>query len=140
MNYFYKHIFRSSLLQMFFKIGALKNFAILRIKKRLQHRCFSVRSSHIILTCCQIFFSRHFHSSINHQEHLFHRTFTTSYFCPVNIAKFLRRAFIQNISRSSCLQMFFKIGAQNSFANFTGKHLCWSLFLKNLQAEALQLY
>ena len=36
--------------------------------------------------------------------------------------------------------MFFKIGAQNSFANFTGKHLCWSLFLKNLQAEGLQLY
>ena len=32
--------------------------------------------------------------------------------------------------------MCFKIGAQNSFANFTGKHLCWSLFLKNLQAEA----
>ena len=27
---------------MFFKINALKNFAILRIKKRLQHRCFPV--------------------------------------------------------------------------------------------------
>ena len=33
MNNFYKHIFRSSRLQMFFKIKALKNFAILRIKK-----------------------------------------------------------------------------------------------------------
>ena len=27
-----------------------------------------------------------------------------------------------------------------SFANFTRKHLCWSLFLKNLQAEGLQLH
>ena len=49
MNNFYKHIFRSSRLQMFFKISALKNFAILRIKKRLQHRRFCVRSSHMIL-------------------------------------------------------------------------------------------
>ena len=29
---------------------------------------------------------------------------------------------------------------RKSFANFTGKHLCWSLFVKNLQAEGLQLY
>ena len=36
--------------------------------------------------------------------------------------------------------MFSKIGAQNSFANFTGKHFCWSLFLKNLQTEAFLLY
>ena len=50
MNNFYKHIFRSSRLQMFFKISALKNFAILRIKKRLQHRCFRVRSCHMMLT------------------------------------------------------------------------------------------
>ena len=37
--------------------------------------------------------THHFHSSINHQEHLFHRTLITSYFRPVNIAKFLRTAF-----------------------------------------------
>ena len=36
--------------------------------------------------------------------------------------------------------MFFKVGAFKSFANFTGKHLCWSLFLKNLQAKGLQLH
>ena len=35
-----------------------------------------------------------FHSSINHQEHLFHRTLITSYFRPLNIAKFLRTAFL----------------------------------------------
>ena len=112
MNNFYKHIFRSSRLQMFFKISALKYFAILRIKKGLQHRCFRIRSSHMVLT---------------------YRTLITSYFRPVNIAKFLRKAFLQNTSRSSGLQMFFKIGALKSFANFTGKHLCWSLFLKTLQ-------
>ena len=84
--------------------------------------------------------TRHFHSSINHQEHLFHRTLITSYFRAVNIAKFLRAAFLQSTSRSSRFQMFLKIGAQNSFANFTGKHLCWSFFLKNLQAEGLQIY
>ena len=43
---FHEYIFRSSRTQMFFKIGALKIVAILRIKKRLQHRCFPVRSSH----------------------------------------------------------------------------------------------
>ena len=48
MNYFQKDIFRSSRLQMFFKIDALKIFAILRMKKRLQHRCFPVRCSHMI--------------------------------------------------------------------------------------------
>ena len=48
MDNFYKHIFRGSRLQMFLKICALKNFAILRIKKILQHRCFRV--SHMMLT------------------------------------------------------------------------------------------
>ena len=50
INNFYKHIFRSNFLQIFFKISALKNPAILRIKKRLQHRCFPVRSIHVMLT------------------------------------------------------------------------------------------
>ena len=35
--------------------------------------------------------------------------------------------FIQN--KSSRLNMFFKIGVLKNFANFAGKHLCWSLFL-----------
>ena len=37
--------------------------------------------------------TRHFHSSMNHQEQLFHRTLITNYYCPVNIAKYLRTAF-----------------------------------------------
>ena len=36
------------------------------------------------------------------------------------------------------LQMFFKIGVLQNFAIFTGKHLCWSIFLINLQG--LQIY
>ena len=35
--------------------------------------------------------------------------------------------------RSSRSQIFFKIGALKNFANFTGKHLCWSLFLIKLR-------
>ena len=30
--------------------------------------------------------------------------------------------------RSSRSQIFFKKGVHKNFANFTGKHLCWSLF------------
>ena len=42
VSQFHEHIFRSSRSQMFFKIGALKNFAIFWIKKRLQQRYFAV--------------------------------------------------------------------------------------------------
>ena len=45
-NNFYNHIFRSSRLHMFFKISALKNFAIIKIKKRLQHRCSCKKQPH----------------------------------------------------------------------------------------------
>ena len=38
-----------------------------------------------------------------------------------------------HIGRSSSSDMFFKIGVFENFAIFTGKHLCWSLFLINLQ-------
>ena len=36
--------------------------------------------------------------------------------------------------------MFFEKAVLKSFQNFTGKHLCWSLFLISLQDEGLQLY
>ena len=58
---------------------------------------------------------RHFHSCNIHQEHLFHRTLIASYFRPVNIAKFLRTAFLKNTCRSSRLQMFFKIVVLRKF-------------------------
>ena len=61
---------------------------------------------------------RHFHSSINHQEQLFHRTLITGYFRPVNIAKFLRTGFFID------LQICLKIGILKSFGNLKRKHLC----------------
>ena len=64
----------------------------------------------------------------------FHRTLITSYVRPSNIAKFLRTSFLQNTSISSRLRMFFQTGVLKTFANFTEKHLCWSRFLKKLQA------
>ena len=36
--------------------------------------------------------------------------------------------------RSSRSQIFFKIGVLKDFGDFTGKNLCWSLFLIKLQA------
>ena len=38
------------------------------------------------------------------------------------------------VYRTSCEQMFLKIGVLNKFAIFTGKHLCWSIFLIKLEA------
>ena len=35
-------------------------------------------------------------------------------------------------ARSSRSRMFFKIGALKNFVNFTGKHLCWSLFFNKV--------
>ena len=37
-------------------------------------------------------------------------------------------------------ELFCKKRYLQNFANFTGKHLCWSLFLIKLQALGLQLY
>ena len=41
--------------------------------------------------------------------------------------------YVPVIYRNSCSHMFFKIGVLENFANFTEKHLCWSLFLIELQ-------
>ena len=46
--------------------------------------------------------TRHFHSSINHREQLFHRTLITGYFRPANIVKFLRTDFfIEHLQKQS---------------------------------------
>ena len=68
---------------MFFKIDALKNFAI-----HLASYTFFTRDvdQYKNTSLSQL--------SINHQEHVFHRTLITSYFHPVNIAKLLRTAFL----------------------------------------------
>ena len=36
--------------------------------------------------------------------------------------------------------LFLKIVVLENLANFTGKNLCWNLFLNNLHAKGLQLY
>ena len=41
--------------------------------------------------------------------------------------------------RSSRSQMFFKIGVLKNFAIFTGKHLCWSLFLIKFRSLLVML-
>ena len=41
---------------------------------------------------------------------------------------------LMRMHRSSCSQIFLKIGVLKKFAIFTGKHLCWSLFSIKLQA------
>ena len=51
-------------------------------------------------------------------------------FVPVSIVKWVKR---NEKFRSSRSQMFFKIGVLKIFVIFTGKRLCWSLFLKRLQ-------
>ena len=45
--------------------------------------------------------ARQSHSSINDQEHLFHRALITSYFRPANMAKFLRTSFIEHLQKHS---------------------------------------
>ena len=40
-------------------------------------------------------------------------------------------------SRSSLSQMFFRIGVLKNFANFIGKHQCWSIFSIKLQTWTL---
>ena len=39
------------------------------------------------------------------------------------------------VGTSSRSQMFFKIAVLKNFTHFTGKDLCWSLFLTKLQAS-----
>ena len=47
---------------------------------------------------------------------------------------YIRQTVTKMINRSNRLHMFFKIGVVKNFAEFTGKDLCWSLFLIKLQA------
>ena len=46
----------------------------------------------------------------------------------------------RGVFRSSRSQMFFKIGVLKNLAIFTGKHMCWSLFLIRAWHESLQRY
>ena len=50
-----------------------------------------------------------------------------------NFSHLQQRSFFKR----SHLQMFFKTGVPKNFANFTGKHQCWSRFLIKLQVLGL---
>ena len=59
MNNFYKHIFRTSRLQMLFKISALKIFTILRIKKETPTLVFSCKKQPHDVNIVVYFFTEH---------------------------------------------------------------------------------
>ena len=73
--------------------------------------------------------TRHFHSSINHQEYLFHRILIIGYFRPLNIAKFLKMRFFYRTSpeavvcRYSLKYLYLKVSQLHRKL-----HLCWSFF------------
>ena len=62
---------------------------------------------------------------------------------PTIFEKRLQQRYLASLIRSSRSKMFFIIAVLKNFAIFTGKHLCWSLFLIKFQAkrpEGLPLY
>ena len=68
----------------------------------------------------------------------FHFTFTFVFiFNPFsfNVSFVPFQCSCEGLSRSSHSQMFFEIGVLENSAIFTGKHLCWSLFLIKLTPE-----
>ena len=46
-----------------------------------------------------------------------------------------KKLIVRNTNRSSHLQMLLKIGVLKNIPKFIGKHLCWRLYLVNLQAS-----
>ena len=47
----------------------------------------------------------------------------------ISFKKIFLLQFMMPFSKSSRFQMFFQVGVLKTFEIFTGKHLCWSLFL-----------
>ena len=55
--------------------------------------------------------------------------------CAIKAFSFVTIVFqqaIETVVEAVETEIFFKIGALKNFANFTGKHLCWSLFFNNI--------
>ena len=68
-------------------------------------------------------------------QNTYHQLLFSCGYCKV----FENNFFIEH-HQKRCLEMFFKIVVLKSSANFTGKHLSWSLFLKKFQVKGLQLH
>ena len=74
-----------------------------------------------------------FCSGSNLEKYSFYSQLCGLNMCKLNIFRFSQ-------SRNSRLQMFFKIGVFKNFANFTGKQLCWDLFLIKLQVFSCEIF
>ena len=72
-------------------------------------------------------FSKYVSVSQALKKTLFWRTFANDCFYTFLITLII--IFTLTIIRTRRLQMFYKIGVLKNFANFTGKHLCWSVLL-----------
>ena len=66
-------------------------------------------------------------------------TFKSIHFTPSGLNMCKLNIFRFSQGRNSRLQMFFKIGVSKNFANFTGKQLCWNLFLIKLQVFSCEI-
>ena len=114
-------IFRSSRSQMFFKIGVLKNFATLTGKLCWSLQAFFYRTP----TVAGSGFSRKivFFSWIWYLLMI-----VAPAFAPTPL-----KTRVKNL-KSSLRNSSVKKGVLRNFAHFTGKHLCWSIILIELQA------
>ena len=135
--------------QTFFKIGALKNLANFTEKQNWQnfakftgkhlYQCLSFNkvACNFIKkeTLTQVFFCEF--CEISKNTFFLRKTSSgCSYYDSKNnfslrvsvMLRLLSFCIICLPCGSNCSQMFFKIGALKNFANFTGKHLRWSLF------------
>ena len=102
---------------MFFKIGALKTFVI-----------FTGRPLSWLL---QAFFNRTLRwLLLDFRGSKYFFSGESGIYCWVS-HRFLLRTPLK--SRLKPLKLFFEKGVLRNFAYFTGKHLCWSLFLIELQ-------
>ena len=114
-------ILRRSRSRMFFKIGALKKFAIFTGK----HLCWPL----------QAFFYRTpivTASTFSRQQILF--SGESGIYCWPSHRFLLRTPSKTRLKpQKQPLELFCKKGVLRNFANFTGKHLCWSFFLIELQ-------
>ena len=67
--------------------------------------------------------SRHFHSSINHQDHLFHRTLYHKLLSSYKYCKVLKNSFFIEYLQKQSLANVLRKGVLKRFSNFTRKHL-----------------
>ena len=79
-----------------------------------------------------------FHGSFQFSSYLLTSDLTLSAQRQNDVRKF--RTNWKNVIQKQPFGDVFLNRCSKNFANFTGEHLCWSLFLKGLQVEALQHY